>query len=129
MTLLQIAYLLDIIVSVPVALTPLIGNAATARSLLGEDLPENRSMRSLLAALWMAILLCLVTGLAYPIVMAPILVLQLLYKSLWIVLFAVPRWASGRHDEVSWKLTAIFATYIVVYPWVIPWEALFAAHG
>ena len=124
MTLLQIAYLLDAMVSVPVALTPLIGSKTAMRCLLGEELPQNTSVSMLLGALWMAIALCLIAGLAYPLAMSPVLILQLIYKSLWVVLFAVPRWIRGRHDEVSAKIAAIFLTYIAVYPWVIPWDAL-----
>jgi ABC-type spermidine/putrescine transport system permease subunit I len=127
MTLLQIAYVLDIMVSVPVAFTTLIGHERAARFLFKESLPASDSFRIILGSLWMAVLLCCIAGIFFPIAMSPILLLQVIYKGLWLMLFAVPRWIGGRGAEVPKRITGICLATIIAFPWVIPWSMLFAS--
>lgn len=127
MTLLQIAYVLDILVSLPVALTTLIGNDRAARFLFKSHLPENDSFRIILGSLWMAVLICSLAGIFFPNAMSPILLLQVIYKALWLLFFAVPRWLSGRRKEVPKRVAGICLATILAFPWVIPWPALFSS--
>lgn len=127
MSLLQVAYVFDILVSLPIVLIPLIGSEAAVQWLFGGQASESRSTRMLIGCLWLAILSCLVVGVAFPIAMSPVLILQLIYKSLWIVFFAVPRWLGGKREEVSGKLACVFLVYIAVYPWLIPWTEIAGA--
>lgn len=126
MTPLQIAYLIDIVVSLPVALVTLMGKETAAKRFFAANLPPDPSVRIALGAMWMAIVLCSVAGLGFPVAMSPVLVLQVIYKSLWLALFAVPRWLSGRRSEVPWRIAGTFLAFVFVYPWVIPWDTLFA---
>lgn len=82
MTLLQVAYVLDIFVSVPVALTTLIGNERMARFLFREGLPESDNFRMILGSLWAAVLFCCVVGIVFPVAMSPVLIFQIVYKAL-----------------------------------------------
>jgi hypothetical protein len=125
MTVLQLAYLLDVIVSLPAAVTMLMGSETAARWLLGDKLPEERSSRIVLGSLWAAIALCSGAGVFIPVAMAPVLIVQVIYKSLWIGLHAVPCWLRGRSEEVPRPLAGTFLAYVIAYPWVIPWDALF----
>lgn len=127
MSLLQTAYLLDVIVSIPFALTMLIGNERAAGLLFNERLPESDSIRMVLGTLWTAILVCSLVGVFFPVAMSPILILQVIYKGLWLILFAVPRWLGGRATEVPWRIAGIFLSFVLIYPWVIPWAMLFAS--
>ena len=64
-------------------------------------------------------------GLYFPVSMSPLLLIQIVYKSLWLVVFVVPRWLTGRSREVPSGVTATFLAIVVSYPWVIPWTRLF----
>ena len=128
MSLLQVAYLLDIFVSVPVAFTTLIGNDRMARFLFKESLPDSDNFRIILGSLWAAVLLCCVMGIVFPVAMSPVLIFQIIYKALWLLFFAVPRWLSGRKKEVPKRIVVICVATILAFPWVIPWAVLFAAN-
>lgn len=123
-TVLRVAYLIDAAVTAPIALSALLGSRHLYEALVGERMPSSGSTRTLLGSLWTALLLCLVAGSFRPIAFCPVLVLQLIYKGLWLTLFAIPRWATGRAAEVSWKLAAMFTAYVLIYPWIIPWARL-----
>ena len=124
MSLLQVAYVLDILVSLPVALTTLLGNERLAPVLFRESLPESDNFRIILGSLWMAVLFTCVAGLLFPVAMSPVLILQIIYKALWLLLFAMPRWLSGRKKEVPKRIVVICILTLLAFPWVIPWEAL-----
>lgn len=127
MTLLRIGYVVDAIVTAPIALAMLCGHASWVRRLLDEALPDDRSLQVMLGALWTALFVCLVLGAMWPVTMAPVLLLQLIYKSLWMLGYAIPRWTGRRSGAVSVKVAGLFVAYIAVYPWIIPWSRLFAA--
>jgi hypothetical protein len=61
-------------------------------------------------------------GLRYPLKMLPLLLLQLLYKSVWVIAVALPLWSTFRSIE----LTNIMAMGAVVDIIVIPWPYVLA---
>jgi hypothetical protein len=61
-------------------------------------------------------------GLRYPLKMLPLLLLQLLYKSVWVIAVALPLWSTFRSIE----LTRIMAMGAVVDLIVIPWPYVLA---
>lgn len=129
LSLLQIAYLIDAGVTAPIALSTLFGNGVWFTLLTGETLPENADVRTLLGSLWGALLVCLVAGVLFPVAMLPVLFLQFVYKGLWLLLFALPRWMAGRFADVPVRMSGLFAGYLLAYPWVIPWEKLWHLAG
>jgi hypothetical protein len=84
-------------------------------------------VRTILGSLWTSILAGSCLGLRFPTVMAPLLLIQVAYKSLWLVVFVLPRLLTGRGREVPWGVTTTFLAIVVSYPWVIPWERLFGS--
>ena len=124
MTELQIGFVVDAIVTAPIALVTLFGHERAARFLFQDSLPASDSIRMILGSLWMAVFCCSLAGVALPLTMSPILVLQLIYKGLWLALFAIPRWFSGRRAEIPCRLAVLFIAFILVYPWIIPWDWL-----
>ncbi|MGD2176007.1 MAG: hypothetical protein PVJ27_11435 [Candidatus Brocadiaceae bacterium] len=129
MTLLHIPYVFNILVLTPVALMTFLGGEPAARKVFQNKFPESKGIRTILGAQWTAILLGSVAGLFFPLVMSPILILQVIYKVLWIVVFAAPRWLTGRGSEVPSAIAGVFLAIIAGYPWLIPWSALFASGG
>jgi hypothetical protein len=128
MTLLQAAYLIDAVVTTPLVIALLTRNRVWTATLLGQSVPADPSFRIMVGAIWAALMTCATLGVLFPNAMAPVLLVQLIYKGLWLAVFAVPRWMRGRSDEVSWKIAALFGTYVGIYPWIIPWTELFLRH-
>ena len=129
MNLLQLGYLIDVCVSLPVGWAMLTNNRSVLVFFFGEPLRSTPCAieplsRSLLGTLWMSIAVGSIVGLMLPIVCAPVLVLQWIYKSLWLIAFAGPRWWNGSRAEVPNRLAGIFVAYVLAYPWIIPWSQL-----
>jgi hypothetical protein len=64
--------------------------------------------------------LCLL-GLRYPLQMLPLLMWELLWKSIWLLVVALPAWSSGQMDAATWG-TATDCLVAVIIPFVIPWR-------
>ena len=122
-------WIFNILVLIPGALTALFGSSAVARHVFQDKFPESEGIRTILGSLWTAILIGSIAGLFFPVVLSPILIVQVIYKSSWLVVFAVPRWLGGRSSEVPWGITITFLVLVVTYPWVIPREELFIVSG
>ena len=73
---------------------------------------------------WAALSLLCAAGIRYPLRMLPLLLLQLLYKSIWVVVVAAPQWSAGRTTE----MTTIFVTAIVIDLVVIPWPYVLSTY-
>jgi hypothetical protein len=63
-------------------------------------------------------------GLRYPLKMVPLLLLQLLYKSIWVIAVALPLWSAFRSVE----LTKVMGLGAVVDLLVIPWPYVLATY-
>jgi len=61
-------------------------------------------------------------GLRYPLGMLPLLLLQLFYKSVWLIAVALPLWSAGR----STNLTKTFVIGAIADLIVIPWPYVLA---
>ena len=71
---------------------------------------------------WAALSALSVLGLRYPLKMVPLLLLQMLYKSIWVIGVALPLWYTFRSIE----LTRIMGMGAVVDLIVIPWPYVIA---
>jgi hypothetical protein len=69
-------------------------------------------------------LLCVV-GLRFPLQMLPVLLWEVIWKTLWLMLVPLPQWMAGHIDE-SIK-PSIFACSLVVLVYIaIPWRYVFS---
>lgn len=117
-----IPYVANIVILVPVALGSLTGLLPISRG----HFPESPGWRTITGSLWTGILVCSIAGLFYPIIFAPILLLQVLYKTLWLVFYVLPRLKSAAsRKEIHWGMAVSFLLIVIFYPIVIPWTALF----
>jgi len=71
---------------------------------------------------WAALSTLSALGIRYPLAMLPLLLLQLLYKSVWLIAVAVPLRSAGRSPE----LTNIFVMGAIADLMVIPWPYVLA---
>ena len=75
----------------------------------------------MLAAFWALSAL----GLRYPLQMLPILLWELSWKSLWLLIVALPAWLSGSMDQGTAAMASEILV-VVLIPFVIPWNYVFA---
>lgn len=67
-------------------------------------------------------LLCAL-GVRYPLQMLPVLLWELLWKSLWLIVVALPAWRAGPLDQAM--LENLFAVgLVVIIPIAMPWGYL-----
>jgi hypothetical protein len=125
MSLLFLPYIFNILVLVPVGSLTLLGGTNGGQLACQGKFSESEGFRTILGSVWTAILLGSVLGLFYPVTMAPLLLIQLIYKTLWLLVFVRPRLRTERSGEVPWGIALTFLVIVVSYPWVIPWQQLF----
>lgn len=63
-----------------------------------------------------------VLGLRYPVQMMPILLFELIWKTIWVVAYALPMWREHGLDEYAAGVLAACLMGIVLTPLVIPWK-------
>lgn len=118
-------YAFNIVVLVPIGLMTLFGGERGGQLACQGKFTESEGFRTILGSLWTAILIGSVLGLFFPVPMSPLLLIQVIYKTLWLIVFATPKLLDGRSREVPWGISLTFLVIVVSYPWVIPWRQLF----
>ena len=71
-------------------------------------------------------------GLRYPLRMLPLLLFELIWKAIWLIAFAAPRWFAGSLDEgmrTTMFETSLGAVLILVIPWRYVWANYVVAPG
>lgn len=119
-------YLFNVAVLVPIGSLTLFGDERGGQLASQGKFPESAGFRTILGSLWTAILVGSVLGLFFPVPMSPLLLIQVVYKALWLLVYALPRLLKGRSGEVPWGISLTFLVIVLTYPWVIPWEQVFA---
>ena len=117
---LLLPYIFNILVVIPVGLTTLLGGEARRMVFQGK-LPEDAEIRTISGTAWTVILIGSVIGLFHPVSMSPVLLIQVIYNSLWLTVFVVPLMIRGHFGKVPWGIAGTFLLIVVSYPWVIPW--------
>ena len=73
----------------------------------------------LVGCLWLAIAILSVLGLWRPISFSPILLVQLIYKGMWLLVVALP--AIKNNQPYPPGMALFFLIWVLVLPFVIPW--------
>jgi hypothetical protein len=115
---LYLAYCFNILILIPVVFAMLFGAGVT--DVFEGKVSESAGLRLMVGSLWCAILVASVAGLAWPAFFAPVLIVQVIYKSLWLLLFVVPLARVGA--PIPFGISAVFAVIIVSYP-ILFWLA------
>lgn len=67
-------------------------------------------------------------GLRYPLAMLPILFFELIWKTLWVLVYALPVWLSTGLDEYASGVLFACGMGVVLTPLVIPWRYVIARY-
>jgi len=118
--LLRIAYAANILILLPVCWGMFLGSGVA--SVFEGKIDESAGLRLLVGSLWFAILACSAAGLAMPRLFAPLLVVQIIYKTLWLLVFVAPLVAAGRSGAVPWGISASFLVIVATYPFLL-WKS------
>lgn len=109
---LQIAYAANIFILVPVCLSMF--SSVGGGPVFAGIVTESVGLRLMVASLWLAILLASLAGLFAPRFFAPILLIQIVYKSVWLAVFIAPLIMQGR----PWPsgIAICFLAIVISYP-------------
>ena len=112
---LRLAYLVNILILAPVAFAMLTGPGAVS-SVFENKFGEAPELRVLVGCLWFAILVGSVVGLFVPAEMVGILLLQIVYKALFIALVLRPLYLEGGAAALPMGLSVTFLAIVLVWP-------------
>ena len=104
---LRATYLLLVVGLAIMIVPPLINHAPTARGVIP----------SLLGAVWLLAFI----GLKYPLQMLPLLMFELVWKTVWLLAFGLPQWSSGQMPPTFTEDFPNIAFGVILMPIVIPW--------
>jgi len=119
---LKLVYIANTIVAGWISFSSLFSPVYAQHTIFGGSLAYSEAIR-LVGALWGGIFTLSVLGLWYPFQMSPVLLLQLIYKSVWLLFVAVP--AQFNHKPYPTAMALFFVIWVIVLPFVIPWKQLF----
>lgn len=119
----QLAYAANLIILLPIAVPTLLGLWDTAQ----HRFEESAGWRVLVGALWTAIFIGSALGLRAPLQYAPLLLMQIIYKTLWLAVYAAPRLLRRQTAQIPSGIALCFIAIVLVYPLVLPWQELLRA--
>lgn len=67
-----------------------------------------------------------VLGIRYPLKMLPLLLFELVWKSIWLIAIALPLWNAHQLDPETWESIKACGMGVVIMPIVIPWPYVLA---
>lgn len=76
---------------------------------------------TVISTLLLALILLSLVGLVYPLKMLPVLLFELIWKSAWLLLFALPMWLKAGLDEYAVSVAIACLMGVVLTPIAIPW--------
>ena len=88
-----------------------------------EDWTSSRAVASCLLA---ALSLLAAFGIRYPLQMLPVLLFELVWKAIWLIAIALPRWFAHEMDPATWQMVITCLAAVVIVPLLIPWPYVFA---
>jgi hypothetical protein len=74
-------------------------------------------MKAVAICFWASLAALSGLGIRYPLRMLPLLLLQLLYKLVWLIAVALPQWPAIRSTELFKAMTIPIPLLLIVIPW------------
>ncbi len=115
----------NILILVPICWNMFFGSGAG--SVFEGKVAESAGLRLLVGSLWLAILVGSILGLFLPRFFAPIVLIQIFYKSLWLMVFVLPLVMAGKSDQVPWGISTTFILIVLTYPFLFWFSGVWRA--
>lgn len=80
---------------------------------------------SVLGSIWLAVGILSIFGLFYPLQFSPMFLIQLIYKSVWLLFIALPAFFAGNERSIPLVMTILFIFWVGGLPFAIPFRYLF----
>ena len=112
-------YIINLLMLVPVTAAMLLTADGGLRAVFEGKLEDQPGFRLMILGFWLAVLVGSLLGLAQPRTWAPLLVVQVIYKSVWLLAFALPAWRTGGTAAVPIGIAASFLLIVATYPFAI----------
>lgn len=90
--------------------------------------PDLSHMGSVVRAMLGAVSLLALLGLRYPLQMLPLLLFELVWKTIWVLAFGLPLWSADALDAGTSETMFACLMGLVIFPLVIPWGYVFARY-
>lgn len=84
------------------------------------------TMHGATSSLLAAVSVLAALGLRYPLQMLPLLLFELIWKSIWLIAVALPLWSAHQLDADTLETVRACLMGIVIFPIVIPWPYVLA---
>jgi len=97
---------------------------STMQSMFGYPAQEP-IMGAVVYTVWLAFALLSIAGLRSPLKFAPILLLEITYKTIWLVAIAIPAAITGTLYSFALENAVLFVLFIVGYIIAMPWKYIF----
>jgi len=125
LTFLRIVYSSNILVAGTISIITLAFNSFATENLFGDVATESNSSY-ITGSFWTAITICSILGLFFPYSFSPILIIQIIYKSLYLFRKFLPDLISGNIGEKNTiGMSIFFLVWIILLPIIVPWKYLF----
>ena len=85
---------------------------------------QNQYIFGIVGSVWLAFGISSILGLRNPMKFIAVLVLQLIYKVVWIFLVFLPQFIISGPSIISFILLITFLTFIIPDIFIIPWKDL-----
>ena len=97
------------------------GLAATVWPLLINHSPQWPLMNSVVCSLLAAVSVLAAVGIRYPLRMLPVLLFEILWKSIWLIVIALPLWSANQIDARTWQTVRDCLYGAILLP-LVPWR-------
>lgn len=116
---LQIAYAANILILVPVLVSMFADGGGRQIRAMQNQVQNSDGLRLLVASFWLAILLLSVAGLFQPDMFVMVLVLQVVYKLAYLIVYVVPTARIKGFNAIPQGLSVSFLAIVVIWPVIL----------
>ncbi|MEL6557159.1 MAG: hypothetical protein AAFQ94_03180 [Bacteroidota bacterium] len=124
MIFIKVVYVANIIVAGWISISSLFFPKTAHISVFSGAFEYSEAFR-LVGALWGSIFILSLLGMIYPKTMSPVLLLQLIYTSSWLLFVALP--ALSNQSSIPKGMAVFFLIWVLILPFAIPWKYLFTS--
>ena len=98
-----------------------VGLAATVWPIVINHSPQWPLMNSVACSLLAAVSVLAAVGIRYPLQMLPVLLFEIVWKSIWLIAVALPLWSAYQIDARTWETVKDCLFGAILIP-LIPWR-------